>query len=229
VLYSRITGILIASAASSAALTRLAMKSSPWPAAPARSRQDYQDRREQLLVSAAELFVEKGFRDAGLTDLAERMSISKPALYHYIGGKEDLLFEIAGRALDAISGALDEAAAREGSGREKLEAFLPAYIDVATTRFGRCLAQTDRRSLAPARQEELNGKERKHDEALRKILREGVRDGSLQDLDPRMTAFMILGAVSWIPRWHRGEERLSADQLAKGFVQIIERGFARRP
>lgn len=204
------------------------MKTSPWAATPTRNRQDYQEKREQLLASAAELFVERGFRDASLADVAERLNISKPALYHYISNKEDLLFEIAKRALDDISAALEQAAATKGTGRDKLRAFIPAYVKVITTTFGRCAIRTDRRALTPARQQELGDIVRKQDTTLRKILREGAKDGSLEDLDPKLTAAMIFGAVSWIPRWHRENGRLNQAQLADGFIQIIERGFATR-
>lgn len=204
------------------------MKSSPWPTAPARNRQDYEERREQLLASAAALFVEKGFRDASLAEVAERMQISKAALYHYIGSKADLLFEIAKRTLDDISTALDNAAATEGAGRDKLRIFLPAYVKIMSTTFGRCAVRTDRRILTAARQQELGAIVRKQDATMRKILREGAKDGSLQNADPKLAAAMIFGAVSWIPRWYVENDHLDHDQLADKFVQMIERGFAAR-
>jgi AcrR family transcriptional regulator len=205
------------------------MKTSPWAATPARNKQDYLEKRERLLASAAALFVEKGFRDASLADVAERLNISKPALYHYISSKEDLLFEIAKRALDDISAALEQAAASGGTGRDKLRAFIPDYVKVIVSTFGRCAVRTDRRALTAARQQELRDIVHTQDAALRKILREGARDGSLENLDEKLAAAMIFGAVSWVPRWHRESGRLTRTLLTNSFIEILERGFAARP
>ena len=39
------------------------------------------------------LFLEQGYHRATLNEVAERLNITKPALYNYFRGKEEILFE----------------------------------------------------------------------------------------------------------------------------------------
>ncbi len=41
------------------------------------------------------------------------------------------------------------------------------------------------------------------DQGIRRLLREGVKDGSIQPCDVKMTAFALAGALNWIAHWYR--------------------------
>ena len=47
--------------------------------------------RERILDEALDLFVEKGFDNASLRELAERMGFTKAALYYHFQSKEDIV------------------------------------------------------------------------------------------------------------------------------------------
>ena len=48
------------------------------------------DRRAEILAEALELMAEHGYHGASLRDLAKRLGISQPSLYHYFASKRDL-------------------------------------------------------------------------------------------------------------------------------------------
>jgi AcrR family transcriptional regulator len=50
--------------------------------------------RERLRQAAIDLFGEKGYDGASMTELAERVGIAKPSLYNYYRSKEDLLLDL---------------------------------------------------------------------------------------------------------------------------------------
>jgi AcrR family transcriptional regulator len=50
--------------------------------------------REELLAAAAELFTTRGYTATTTRALAERAGIRQASMYHYVGGKEDLLAEL---------------------------------------------------------------------------------------------------------------------------------------
>lgn len=53
-----------------------------------------ESRRSEVLVAALHLFAEKGFEGASLRELARRLHIAQPSLYHYATNKEDLLRQV---------------------------------------------------------------------------------------------------------------------------------------
>jgi AcrR family transcriptional regulator len=50
--------------------------------------------RERILEVAEELFTTQGYDKTSLRDIAERLGITKAALYYYFGRKEDILLEL---------------------------------------------------------------------------------------------------------------------------------------
>lgn len=55
----------------------------------------YDAQRETILSQAAELFARQGFVGTSMNEVATACGMSKPALYHYVRDKSQLLFEIA--------------------------------------------------------------------------------------------------------------------------------------
>lgn len=52
------------------------------------------DTREQILDVALELFVERGYDNTSLREIAERMGFSKAALYYHFPSKDDILMAL---------------------------------------------------------------------------------------------------------------------------------------
>jgi AcrR family transcriptional regulator len=50
--------------------------------------------REELLAAAAELFTTRGYTATTTRALAERAGLRQASMYHYVGGKEDLLADL---------------------------------------------------------------------------------------------------------------------------------------
>ena len=50
------------------------------------------ERRQQIVKSATNVFVQKGFHRANVRELAKALGMSQGGLYHYIGSKDDILY-----------------------------------------------------------------------------------------------------------------------------------------
>src|SRR5215831_7026155 len=60
------------------------------------------DRGEEVYAAALRLFTEKGYHATSMQDIAAAVGLYKGSLYHYIGGKEDLLVQVFERAMDGL-------------------------------------------------------------------------------------------------------------------------------
>jgi AcrR family transcriptional regulator len=56
-----------------------------------RKSENFDDIKDQILVSAARLFAEKGFRNTNIIDIGEACNASKSRMYHYFPSKETIL------------------------------------------------------------------------------------------------------------------------------------------
>ncbi|PYE52729.1 TetR/AcrR family transcriptional regulator [Deinococcus yavapaiensis] len=71
-------------------------------AAPPRRRLQAQDRRDQILRTARDLFIERGFEGVGMADLADALGTSRPTIYTYFPSTIAILEELLRQRLDAL-------------------------------------------------------------------------------------------------------------------------------
>ncbi|MGP3947161.1 TetR/AcrR family transcriptional regulator [Streptomyces sp. 7N604] len=68
-----------------------------------RRRMGVEERREQLIAVAQELFSQRPPGDVSIDDIATAAGISRPLVYHYFPGKHSLYDEVVRRAADELT------------------------------------------------------------------------------------------------------------------------------
>ena len=206
-----------------------AIAASPHWKAFADRRRDPATKREAVLQTAAQLFIEKSYGRTSMNDLAERLNITKPALYHYFHNKEEVLLECYRLGTAMIEEILNDIAAHCGTGLAKVEAFIYSYANVMTVNFGRCVIRLDEGDLSSEAFAEVRGYKRKIDRRLRTFIQEGIADGSITPCDPKIAAFSIAGALNWICTWYEPKGPLSAEEIATQFARTLTQGLTAQP
>jgi AcrR family transcriptional regulator len=201
---------------------------SPWKD-PKGRESDRREKREAVLRTAAQAFCEQGVRATSLDDIAERLHVTKPTLYHYFRNKDEILAECVGVGLAMIDEAIAEVVGEDSSALDRLKAALHRYAEIMTMDFGMCLNRIGEAELPPASRKALRAHKRKIDERIRGLIEEGVADGSIRASDVRLTAFTVAGALNWIARWYDSEGPLTPDEIARTCVDVLVHGLAPRP
>jgi len=194
----------------------------------ANRRRDPATKRDAVLQTAAQMFIEKSYGRTSMNDVAERLNITKPALYHYFQNKEQILLECYRLGTGLIEETLNEIAAHCGTGLEKVEAFIYSYANVMTDNFGRCVMRLDEGDLSEEARTEVRRYKRKIDRRLRGFIQDGIDDGSIVLCDVKIAAFSIAGALNWICQWYEPEGALSGEEIASQFAQTLTGGLVRR-
>lgn len=214
--------------ARSASIKSVPDPSSPWEHADKRARQR-EVKRQAVLQTAAQLFNERGFHATSLDDIAERLNVSKPTLYYYIENKDQILLECVKTALDLMHAGIGEVRAAGGSAIEQLKACMRIYSGVVMQDFGMCVIRIGEDPLPAPLKQELRHLKAGIDAQFRRLIEDGVAEGSLAPCDPKMAAFMLAGALSWIGRWYRPDGDLTPDQIADQGIELLLNGVLQRP
>lgn len=82
----------------------------------------------RIRVASLQLFAERGYANTSLRELAERLGLTKAALYYHFRSKEDILRSLIEPVLDQIDTLLDRHAPLEPNA--SLSTFLSEYIDI---------------------------------------------------------------------------------------------------
>ena len=89
------------------------------------------ERRQQLLAVACDLFARSGFHETSMDDIAEAAGVTKPVLYQHFPSKRALYLELLEDTGRRLLDRLAEATARVTSGRARVEEGFRAYFDFA--------------------------------------------------------------------------------------------------
>jgi AcrR family transcriptional regulator len=201
---------------------------SPWRASRERLR-DREVKREAVIRAAARAFNRKGYHNTSLDDIAAALEVTKPTVYYYVSNKEQLLFECFVAGIESIRAAFREARALEAPGRERLKAVLRRYGAAVASEFGWCMVRAEDQDLSPDMSAHIKAMKSEIDQGIRRLLREGIQDGSIHPCDPKMTAFALAGSLNWIAHWYRESQSMSGAEIAEAFIAVFESGLEPRP
>ena len=200
---------------------------SPWRARRERLR-DRELKRDAVIRAAAREFNRKGYHNTSLDDIAARLEVTKPTVYYYVTSKEQLLFECFVAGVERIRTAFREMRRLAVPARERLNAVLRHYGEAVASEFGWCMVRAEDQDLSPAMSRHIKSLKSEIDQGIRRLIREGIQDGSIQPCDPKMTAFALAGALNWIAHWYREDQSMTGAQIAAAFVTIFEGGLRPR-
>jgi AcrR family transcriptional regulator len=91
------------------------------------------DSRQDLLDAAAELFTERGYAATSTRAIADRAGLRQASLYHYFGGKEDILAVLLEGTVRPSLRMADALSARPASATAKLWALCRYDIELLCT------------------------------------------------------------------------------------------------
>ena len=211
-------------AASTAATPTAPVRGSPWRASHERVR-DRQIKREAVIRAAAHAFNHKGYHNTSLDDIAAALEVSKPTVYYYVSNKEQLLFECFVAGIEPIRAAFRDARSQRAPARERLKTVLGHYGQAVASEFGWCMVRAEDQDLSPAMSAHIKSLKSEIDQGIRRLLREGVQDGSIHPCDPKMTAFALAGALNWIAHWYRENQSMTGAEIAAAFITVFENGL----
>jgi AcrR family transcriptional regulator len=86
-----------------------------------------------ILDAACEVFARRGYHVATIREIARAARLSLAGLYHYVGGKDELLFLVLDRALETMLRNLDDALARTRTPEARLLALIQTHLEFGFT------------------------------------------------------------------------------------------------
>jgi len=200
---------------------------SPWRSR-RKARADRGLKREAVIRTAARAFNARGYHNTSLDDIAATLEVTKPTLYYYVENKEQLLFECFCAGLEPVRAAFRDARSGNQDARTRLHGALLRYAQAIASEFGWCMVRAEDQDLSDAMRAHVKALKSEIDQDIRRLLREGMADGSIGECDPKMTAFALAGALNWIAHWYRDNQSQSAAQIAAAFVALFENGLRPR-
>ena len=189
---------------------------------------DAKQRLREICRVAARVFYEKGYDGASMQDIAQAVGLTKAGLYHHVGSKDRLLFEIMNYGMDI----LDETVLRKvepiEDPREKLRQTIIGHINLIVR--ARDLEITvilhENRSLTGTLRKKINARKKAYIQFLEDLIGQVQRQAGGANLaSPRVAAFILLGIINWLYQWYRPEGPIKQEEIAATCADFFFRGL----
>jgi len=190
------------------------------------------EKLREICRVAARVFYDKGYDGASMQDIAKAVGLTKAGLYHHVGSKDRLLYEIMNYGMDI----LDEMVLRKvkdiADPREKLRQTIVGHIDLIVRARDQEITVIlhENRSLRGALRKKINARKRDYIHYLEGLIaRVQERSGATPMLSPPLAAFALLGMVNWLYQWYHQEGPVKQAELTQAYVDFFFRGLLGAP
>ena len=162
-----------------------------------------QDTKRQILETATRLFHVNGYYATSLEEVAAELGVTRQAFYYYYKSKEDLLWDINSAAEAHLLRAADTILEKDLPPLERLASLLESHALVMAEHAAEiaCFYQEER-SLSQERQEAVQRTRRGYTQHFIDAYQDAMDLGLVGPVDPKLAAFLLLGACNWISKWY---------------------------
>jgi AcrR family transcriptional regulator len=131
------------------------------------------ERYDAILDAALAEFALRGFHQASIREIARAAQLSLAGLYHYVGGKDELLFLVLDRALDTLGTMVDAALDDAGTAEARLLSLVSTHLEFGFHHASALrVVNRDWELVAPAHRSEIVAKRRAYLARWLDVLRE---------------------------------------------------------
>ena len=164
--------------------------------------------------AAARVFRARGFAAAGMREIAVAADLSPANLYHYFGGKDELLFFCQDRALDRLLEALAAARADRGHLAARLRDIAVAHVLCLVDGVEGSAAHLEVNALPARLRTRIVAKRDRYERGVRALVADGIHRGALRATDATVATRAFLGALNWTAHWFRPEGEQTPQHVA---------------
>jgi AcrR family transcriptional regulator len=174
---------------------------------------------------AAEIMCHKGYQATSMNDIAEAAGLTKAGIYHYIRGKEDLLFGIMTYAMDNVEQGIIAPATEVVDAEQRLHTILERHTRSVIEGTGAItIVLEEMTALTPAHRRLITSRKRAYFEFIRRTLQQLAEEGKLRNVNPTTAAFSLLGMILWISRWYRRDGKITPQEALNDYLEIAMNG-----
>jgi AcrR family transcriptional regulator len=180
------------------------------------------DTAARIRDAALRLFAERGYTATGIRDVARDAGVTTATLYHYMGGKQDLLLTIMRDGMHGLIESAREALEEASTPIEEMAALARAHIIVnGRSLLDAYVGDTEIRSLDDTNRARIVKLRDQYEEIWDNVIKRGVESGDFHLGDRKLFRLAVIQMVNGVAYWYRPTGQRSLNAIACEFA-----GFA---
>jgi len=182
--------------------------------------------REDILEAAAQVFRQKGFHGASMSDIADAVHLQKASLYHHVSSKQEILSDLLDQALRLLLERISSISTQNISPDKRLRLMIREYLQILAENIDLATVLLFEHRALERRQHARHVPNRdKFEHLWRDVIAEGVGNKLFQCDDVPMAARALLGLLNWTITWYSHEGEKTIEQIADDYSNLLLNGL----
>ena len=154
-------------------------------------------RRHEIYAASMNLFLEKGFRETTMQEIADAAGVGKSTLYDYFKTKDEILLSVVEDEIYDLTERAKHIASQELTAAEKVNQVLHAHLEYLLANKGFYIKMTyEVQRLNMVNQQRIQARRHAYQDLLCKLVEEAIREGAFRPVNPLLAARTILAILS---------------------------------
>ena len=181
-------------------------------------------RRHNIFASSVDIFIEKGFRETSMREIAEAAGMGKSSLYDYFKTKDEILLWAVEDELFDLTAAAGEIADQPIPAIERLRQIMQLHLNFLISRKDFYLKLNfEVQRLAIDSQQRIQIKRHAYQDLIRHVIDEGVLEGSFRPVDSLLATRTLITLLT--PTVFTSRPTGTPEEMLNAATDIILKGI----
>lgn len=190
-----------------------------------------QTRREQILTAARKCFIERGYYETRMEDIAQVAELSKGGVYFHFESKREVFDTLVKEEYDRSMEFLHTVNAGSGMVAEKMQVLARHYLEYFSTasdapRFFIVMGEMGLRDAALAKT--LLDMQKAYIEEISKLVEQGISEGMLRPVDARAVGALLKALIDGVEGLSALQYPIEIEKLLGVGLELVLGGLVKR-
>ncbi|MDD5468014.1 MAG: TetR/AcrR family transcriptional regulator [Anaerolineales bacterium] len=181
-------------------------------------------RRREIFAHAVELFVNHGFRETSMRQVAEAAGMGKSSLYDYFKTKEDILVWAVEDQIGELTLAAQQIASQPLPAPERLRQIMRLQLDYLLSRkdfYVKLMFEVQR--LSRQSQQRIQTRRHAYQDLVRHLIEDGIREGAFRPVDALLVARTLITVLT--PTVFTTRPTGTPEEMLASAIDIVLKGI----
>lgn len=181
-------------------------------------------RRREIFNAASKLFLDKGFQETSMREIAQAAGMGKSSLYDYFKTKDEIVIFVLEEEAQLLTEQAQDIARMDLPPDVRIQQIMEMHLEFMQGNqqlFARLAVEAQRLSLASQRR--IQEKRYAYQDLVATVIKHGIEQGCFRDVNPLLTSRLLINSLILILGTSRPVG--SAQAMLDDTVDIILKGI----
>lgn len=180
-----------------------------------------ENRKEEILKTAARLFKEKGYSAVTMRDLAQELGIKAASLYNHISSKQEILSITIIALAEEFTNGMKSIIDSDTSSIDKLKTIVNLHVQITARNTNEMASLNNDWMHLEEQLDYYLSLRSNYEDKFRNILTQGIKNKELKGINVEIMLFSILSTLRSLYLWIPKKEDLNSQSLAENLKRVL--------